>query len=77
LTLSEAIAIAKHVKKAREIAGMHTDVPYSQIQLVDALATILTVCGDNPVSHEDHVHVTRQLTAANARLAKYEKPGRG
>lgn len=71
MILAEAIKIAKHVKKAREIAGMHTDVPYSQIQLVDALASLVDAVGDDPATHEDYVKLRRQLTAAEARLAKY------
>ena len=71
MTLKEAIALALHVRRAREIAGMHTDVPYSQIQLVDALAVIVTAVGENPVTRDEHTKTARQLTAAYARLAKH------
>lgn len=73
MTLEEAIKIGKHVKRAREIAGMHTSVPYSEIQLVDALASLVTAVGDTPQTHEEYVKLRRQLTAAEARLSKYEK----
>lgn len=73
MNLKEAVTLAQHVKKAREVAGMHMDVPYSQLQLVEALIAILDAVGTEPVTRDEHTRITRQLTAANARLAKYEK----
>ena len=71
MTLVEAVALALHAKKAREIAGMYCDLPYSQVQMADALIAFVDHCGSLPVTKEEHTHTARQLTAALARLAKY------
>lgn len=75
MQVNEAVSIAKHVRKALEMAGPYADVPYSQGQLCEALLAFHKIVGDEPVSREEHVKVIRQITAANARLAGYEKRG--
>lgn len=73
MTLEEATLLALHVRKAKEVAGMYMSVPYSQLQLVDALIALVDVTGERPASRDEYNHIVRQLTAANARLAKWEK----
>jgi len=73
MDVTEAVKIAKHAARAIQLAGPYADVPYTQDQLCKALIAFVEHVGPNPVSHDEHVKVVRQLTAANARLAKWEK----
>lgn len=74
MKISEAIDIAKHLKKAILIAGEgNLQANYTEIQLVKALIAFYDATGDTPISNDDLTKVKRQLTAANARLARYEK----
>ena len=75
--LQAALVLARDLKKKRDIAGAQVDYPYHKYQLADALIVLCQFVGwATPVSHEEHIKVVRQLTAATARLAKYEKPSR-
>jgi hypothetical protein len=75
MKISEAIDMARHLKRALIVAGEgNLSAPYTEIQMVKALIVYFDHTGHGiPASGEDLTRVKRQLTAANARLAKWEK----
>lgn len=70
MKFDQAIIIAKDCARAKRIAGLLADVPYSQPQLCDVIATLM----DQIVALEEAVTLAnRRYAAANARNAKVDK----
>lgn len=69
-TVEQALAIAAHCAKALEIAGHWADVPYSQAQLCEVIATLKEVVDD---AAAQIATANRQVAAANARVARASK----
>jgi len=68
--IGEALAIAENCARAKRIAGHLADVPYSQAQLCEVIATLL----DRFKSLEtDATTANRRFAASNARYARLAK----
>jgi hypothetical protein len=69
-TLGAALAIAENCARAKRIAGHLADVPYSQAQLCEVIATLL-----DQFKELDRATAlaNRRFAAANARYAKLAK----
>jgi hypothetical protein len=69
-TLAQAIVIAENCARAKRIAGHMADVPYSQAQLCEVIATLLD---QFKVLDEAATLANRRYAAANARYNKLAK----
>jgi hypothetical protein len=69
-TIEAAVLIAENCARAKRIAGHLADVPYSQAQLCEVIATLLD---QFKVLREEAALANRRYAAANARATKYAK----
>lgn len=69
-TIAQALAVAADCARAKRIAGHLADVPYSQAQLCETIATLLTYTDEQK---ELTVLANRRYSATNAQLQRYKK----
>jgi len=69
-TLEQAIVIAKNCARAKRIAGHLADVPYSQAQLCEVIATLLDRFDELDTAT---TLANRRFAASNARYARLAK----
>jgi hypothetical protein len=69
-TLEQAIAIATNCARAKRIAGLLADVPYSQAQLCEVIDTLLR---QFDALKDEATLANRRFAACNARYQKLSK----
>jgi hypothetical protein len=69
-TTAQAVEIAANCARALRIAGHQADVPYSQAQLCEVIATLMAYTDE---LKEQTVLANRRYSATNAQLARYKK----
>jgi hypothetical protein len=69
-TIEQATAIAANCARAKRIAGLMADVPYSQAQLCEVIDTLL---GHFDVLKAETTTANRRYAASNARYQKLAK----
>lgn len=69
-TLEQAIAIAQNCARAKRIAGLQADVPYSQAQLCEVIDTLL---GQFDGLKKEVATANRRYAASNARYQRLAK----
>lgn len=68
--LENALAVAENCARAKRIAGHQADVPYSQAQLCEVIATLLL---ERKGLKDEVTLANRRYAATNAQLAKARK----
>jgi hypothetical protein len=69
-TIEQALAIAANCARAKRIAGLQADVPYSQAQLCEVIDTLL---GHFESLKADVTTANRRYSASNARYQRLAK----
>lgn len=74
MNIDKAIVIANDCARAKRIAGLLADVPYSQAQLCDVIATLFQeLTSSTTLLKADAAKANRRYAAANARYEKLAK----